>query len=162
MICSAKQQDAQSLAGIYNYYIKNTAITFEEDCIDSNEMMKRMAKVADLNLPWLVFKKNNVILGYAYATPWKERSAYRFSVEATVYLSPSEHGRGIGTQLYQALFEELKLKPIHAIIGGITLPNPASIALHEKLGMRQVAHFHQVGKKFGQWLDTGYWQLTLN
>jgi len=83
-------------------------------------------------------------------------------VEATVYLTPKAQGKGLGTQLYKALFSELKQKSIHSVLGGITLPNPASIALHEKLGMTKVAHFHQIGRKFEQWLDTGYWQLTLN
>jgi phosphinothricin acetyltransferase len=125
-------------------------------------MLKRIKKVTDVNLPWLVIEENDSLVGYAYATPWKARSAYRFSVEATVYLSPTQQGKGLGTLLYQALFSALKQQSIHAIMGGITLPNPASIALHEKLGMTKVAHFQQVGFKFDQWLDTGYWQLTLN
>lgn len=162
MIRPVKRQDAQDLVDIYNHYVKNTVVTFEEDCIDSNEMAKRIDKVTDLNLPWLVIEENDILLGYAYATPWKARSAYRFSVEATVYLAPKEQGKGLGTQVYRALFTELKQKSIHSVMGGITLPNPASIALHEKLGMHKVAHFHQVGRKFDQWLDTGYWQLTLS
>jgi len=162
MIRPVKQQDAQKLVDIYNHYVKNTVITFEEDCIDRNEMAKRIENVTDLNLPWLVIEENDILLGYAYATPWKARSAYRFSVEATVYLAPTEQAKGLGTQLYQALFTELKQKSIHSVIGGITLPNPASIALHEKFGMTKVAHFQQVGYKFEQWLDTGYWQLTLD
>ena len=162
MIRPVKREDAQDITNIYNHYVQNTVITFEEDCIDSNEMVKRITKVTDLNLPWLVIEKNDTLVGYAYATPWKARSAYRFSVEATVYLSPTQQRKGLGTQLYQALFSELKQQSIHAIMGGITLPNPASVALHEKLGMTKVAHFQQVGFKFGQWLDTGYWQLTLD
>jgi len=162
MIRPVKQQDAQALADIYNHYVKNTVITFEEDCINNNEMIKRIEKITNLDLPWLVIEENDVLLGYAYATPWKARSAYRFSVEATVYLTPKEQGKGLGTELYQALISELKQKSIHSVLGGITLPNPASVALHEKLGMTKVAHFHQVGRKFDQWLDTGYWQLTLD
>jgi len=162
MIRPVTKQDAQAIVDIYNHYVENTVITFEEDCIDSNEMSKRIEKVIDSDLPWLVISENKVILGYAYATPWKARSAYRYSVEATVYLAPKEQGKGLGTQLYQALFSELKQKSIHSVLGGITLPNPASIALHEKLGMTNVAHFHQIGRKFDQWLDTGYWQITLD
>jgi len=162
MIRPVKRQDAQTLADIYNHYVKNTVITFEEDCINNNEMIKRIEKITNLDLPWLVIEENDVLLGYAYATPWKARSAYRFSVEATVYLTPKEQGKGLGTELYQALISELKQKSIHSVLGGITLPNPASVALHEKLGMTKVAHFHQVGRKFDQWLDTGYWQLTLD
>jgi len=162
MIRPVKRQDAQEIVDIYNHYVENTVITFEEECIDSNEMVKRIEKVIDANLPWLVIEESGILLGYAYATPWKARSAYRFSVEATVYLDPKEQGKGLGTQLYKTLFSELKQKSIHSVLGGITLPNPASIALHEKLGMTKVAHFHQIGRKFDQWLDTGYWQLTLD
>jgi len=162
MILPVKRQDAQAIVDIYNYYVENTVITFEENIITVNEMVERIETVTDLNLPWLVIKENNILLGYAYATPWKVRSAYRYSVEATVYLTPKAQGKGLGTQLYKALFSELKQKSIHSVLGGITLPNPASIALHEKLGMTKVAHFHQIGRKFEQWLDTGYWQLTLN
>lgn len=162
MILPVKRQDAQAIVDIYNHYVENTVITFEENIITVNEMVERIEAVTDLNLPWLVIKENNILLGYAYATPWKVRSAYRYSVEATVYLTPKAQGKGLGTQLYKALFSELKQKSIHSVLGGITLPNPASIALHEKLGMTKVAHFHQIGRKFEQWLDTGYWQLTLN
>jgi phosphinothricin acetyltransferase len=162
MIRPVKRSDAKVIANIYNHYVKNTVITFEEECIVSNEMVKRIEKVADANLPWLVIEEDDILLGYAYATPWKARSAYRFSVEATIYLAPKEKGKGLGTQLYQALLSELRKKSIHLVLGGITLPNTASVALHEKLGMIKVAHFHQVGCKFDQWLDTGYWQLTLD
>jgi len=161
MIRPVKQQDAQELVDIYNHYIESSTATFEEVCIDSDEMLKRIEKVTDINLPWLVVEENGILLGYAYATPWKARSAYRFSVETTIYLSPKQQGKGLGTQLYQTLFARLKHQSIHAIMSGITLPNPASVALHEKVGMTKVAHFQQVGFKFDQWLDTGYWQLTL-
>lgn len=162
MIRPVKVQDIQAIVTIYNHYIENTVNTFEEHCIDTSEMIKRIENVTRLKLPWLVIEVDNKVLGYAYATPWKERSAYRYSVESTVYLAPDSLGRGLGYQLYQALITELKTLPIHSVMGGITLPNPASIALHEKLGMVKVAHFQQVGRKFDQWLDTGYWQLVLH
>jgi len=162
MIRQVTEQDAVSIVKIYNHYIKNTTATFEEKCIDNVEMLKRIKKVTELNLPWLVFEVDNKILAYAYATPWKERSAYRYSVESTVYCAPENLGQGLGYQLYQALFTELQKLPIHSVMGGITLPNPASVALHEKLGMSQVAHFHQIGRKFDKWLDTVYWQLIFD
>ena len=162
MIRPATTADAKDIVEIYNHYIKNTVITFEEECITDSEMACRINKVTDANLPWLVITHDDEILGYAYATPWKERSAYRNSVETTVYLAPSSHRKGLGSQIYQALLTELTDHKIHTAIGGITLPNPASIALHEKLGMAKVAHFEQVGRKFDQWLDVGYWQLVLN
>ncbi len=159
MIRPATDQDAQALADIYNHYIEHSTATFEEEPVTASNMIERINKVNNANLPWLVITVDSKIIGYAYAAPWKERSAYRYSVEATVYLDPKAQGKGLGTELYQALFAELKQKSIHSVIAGITLPNPASIALHEKLGMVQVAHFHQIGRKFDQWLDTGYWQL---
>jgi len=161
MIRPATTHDAQALSNIYNHYIENSTATFEEIQISKDTMIERIKKVNNANLPWLVAVENNIIVGYAYSTPWKDRSAYRYSVEATVYCSPQHLGQGWGYQLYQALFTELRKLPIHSVIGGITLPNSASIALHEKFGMNQVAHFEQIGRKFDQWLDTGYWQLIL-
>ena len=118
-----------------------------------------MRDVRAQKLPWLVALDADQCLGYAYATRWKERFAYRFSVESTVYLAPAASGRGLGSALYRALFDELKALGVHAVVGGITLPNPASVALHEKMGMRKVAHFAEIGFKFGEWVDVGYWQI---
>lgn len=161
MIREATTFDAQAITDIYNHYIVNTTATFEEDTVQHTEMQARMQKVHDCNLPWLVCDDGDSILGYAYATKWKERKAYRYAVEITVYLSPTVFGKGLGTELYQALFQQLKQRSIHTVIAGITLPNPASVGLHEKLGLSKVAHFQQVGFKFQQWLDVGYWQRKL-
>jgi len=159
MIRNVLDKDAGDLANIYNYYIVETVATFEEEMISSDVMLARISKIQADELPWLVAENElGEILGYAYATKWRERFAYRFSVEVTVYLSPKHKKQGLGTQLYQALFAELNKRSIHSVIGGITLPNAASVALHEKFGMKQVAHFKEVGFKFEQWLDTGYWQ----
>jgi phosphinothricin acetyltransferase len=162
MIRRAKSYDAGSLAGIYNYYISNTIVTFEEDIISAEEMNKRIQETESTGLPWLVAERNGEIIGYAYASKWKGRCAYRFSVEATVYLSPLAKSEGWGTRLYDELFSSLKESAIHAVIGGIALPNPASIALHEKFGMEKVAHFKEVGSKFGSWVDVGYWQVVFS
>jgi L-amino acid N-acyltransferase YncA len=121
-----------------------------------------MHAVAQANLPWLVLASEREVVGYAYATKWRERSAYRFSAESTVYLRPDCGGRGHGTRLYDALLTALASRGVHAVMGGIVLPNAASVALHEKVGMRQVAHFREVGFKFGRWLDVGYWQRVLS
>lgn len=161
IIRDATFKDSAKIAEIYNFYVVNTAATFEETPVSSEEISSRITKVQDANLPWIVALKDDEILGYAYATKWKERSAYRFSVESTIYLSSQAQGKGLGTQLYEALLVKLKSLGINNVIGGITLPNPASVALHEKLQMQKVAHFPQVGFKFGKWLDVGYWQLNL-
>jgi phosphinothricin acetyltransferase len=124
-------------------------------------MAKRIADLQSQTLPWLVAEKDGSVIGFAYATPWKTRSAYRFSVEITVYLAPGHGRNGVGSALYQQLFEHLRARGAHSVIGGIALPNDASVALHEKFGLSKVAHFHEVGFKFGRWIDVGYWQLTL-
>lgn len=162
MIRTIQNNDISTITDIYNYYIASTTVTFEENIVTATIMQTRVAKVNEANLPWLVAEDEaGNIVGYAYATKWRERFAYRFSVEVTVYLSPEHEQKGHGTQLYNALFAQLKSLSVHSVIGGITLPNPASIALHEKFGMKQVAHFKEVGLKFNKWLDTGYWQGAL-
>jgi L-amino acid N-acyltransferase YncA len=161
MIRAATESDAQAIADIYNYYIANTVITFEELAISKGDILERIEKVTGSSLPWLVAEDGGVVIGYAYARKWNVRSAYRHTVETTVYLSNSSVSKGWRTKLYTALFDNLRHNSIPVVIGGITLPNPASIALHVKFGMKQVAHFKEVGYKFGQWLDVGYWQTEL-
>ncbi len=157
----ARTQDAAALVAIYNHYVQHTIVTFEEAIVSADEFARRMASVASARLPYLVAECDGVIVGYAYASRWKERSGYRFSVESTVYLAPDHGGRGFGTALYEALFTRLAQWGAHAVMGGISLPNAASVALHEKVGMQQVAHFSAVGYKFGEWIDVGYWQRVL-
>lgn len=162
MIRNALEKDAISIAEIYNYYICETAITFETEKVSSVDIFERILAVQSNDLPWLVAEDDmGNVIGYAYASKWRERFAYRFSVEVTAYLSPKALGNGLGTKLYKALFTELKRRSIHSVIGGITLPNKPSVALHEKFGLEKVAHFKEVGFKFNQWLDVGYWQGTL-
>ena len=162
LIRAAQPSDTVNITDIYNHYIRNTVITFEEDVVSVNDMNKRLLNAKSLDLPWLVAEENNgKILGYAYASPWRERSAYRFTIEVTVYLSDLAIHRGIGSKLYDALFSELRKIPVHVVIGVIALPNEASVALHEKFGMSKTAHFKEVGYKFDQWIDVGYWQLNM-
>jgi phosphinothricin acetyltransferase len=161
MLRAATIADAAAIAGIYNHHVRNTIVTFEEEAVSAAAMADRITETNAAELPWLVWEENGVVLGYTYASKWKSRCAYRYSVEATVYLTESATGRGIGTRLYQALIAALKPKGIHGIIGGVSLPNPASVALHEKLGFVKVAHFKEVGWKFEKWIDVGYWELLL-
>jgi L-amino acid N-acyltransferase YncA len=157
-IRDAAAEDGAVLANIYNYYIDNTVVTFEEVPVSTADMTARVLEVTAAKLPWLVAQASHGVYGFAYASRWKGRCAYRYSVETTVYLEPSVVGHGLGTALYAALIARLEELGCHAMIGGIALPNPASVALHEKFGMRQVAHFPEVGFKFGRWVDVGYWQ----
>ena len=162
MIRKSDVSDSEAIANIYNYYIKNTIITFEEKELTPDEISGRIENVFSESLPWIVAENRGKVIGYAYATKWKTRSAYRFSVESTVYLEQTSVGNGIGSMLYNELLSLLKDSGIHAVIGGIALPNPSSIALHEKFGFKQVARFKEVGIKFGKWIDVGYWQLQFD
>jgi phosphinothricin acetyltransferase len=157
----ASPADAQSVARIYNYYITDTLVTFEEESLDAAEVARRIEEVQSAGLPWLVADVDGDVAGYAYATKWHKRHGYRYSAEVTVYLAPDQGGRGIGTKLYTPLLEKLRGLGFRSAIGGIALPNDASVALHEKFGFRKVAHYERIGVKFGQWLDVGYWQCHL-
>jgi phosphinothricin acetyltransferase len=161
LIRTATARDAQAITQIYNHYILNTSITFEEQAISADEMAGRIAEVQAASLPWLVAEQDGQIVGYAYASKWKGRCAYRYSVESTVYLDACAGRKGYGSQLYEQLLAALKQCGMHVVMGGIALPNPASVALHEKLGFKKVAHFSEVGFKFEKWIDVGYWQVKL-
>jgi L-amino acid N-acyltransferase YncA len=161
VIRQALASDAAAISRIYNHYVLDTVITFEEQPVSFGEMTERIAEVTSSSLPWLIAEQDDSLLGYAHASKWKGRCAYRFSVETTIYLAPPCFGRGIGTSLYQLLLKQLRDLGRHVAIGGIALPNAASVALHEKLGFRKVAQFAEVGFKFGKWIDVGYWQLNL-
>ena len=154
--------DAEAIARIYNYYILNTVITFEEDPISAEDMAARIAETQGLSLPWLVAVVEGAIVGYAYARKWRPRSAYRYSVETTIYLEHGHEGRGIGRSLYAALLPLVRERGMHVAIGGVALPNDASLALHEKLGFERVATFRQVGFKHDRWVDVTYLQLVLS
>jgi L-amino acid N-acyltransferase YncA len=161
VIRPAVSADAESICRIYAPYVLNTTISFEECVVEPDAMRSRIAEVATQTLPWLVLESAGSVRGYAYATPWRVRTAYRHSVETSVYLDQDGCGKGHGTLLYCALLNALRDRGKHLAIGGIALPNAPSIALHEKLGFVKVAHFSEVGYKLGKWCDVGYWQLML-
>ena len=155
-----KISDAEQICAIYNHYVINSTATFEEDEVTEDEMKIRIKQLTR-RFPWLVYEVANELKGYAYATDWKSRSAYRYSAETTVYIKSDFIGKGIGFVLYQQLISEMKALSYHSLVGGIALPNNSSIALHEKLNFKKVAHFQQIGFKLDQWVDVGYWQLLL-
>jgi phosphinothricin acetyltransferase len=158
---SANERDAARIVPIYNYYIADTCITFETEPVAIEDMAQRIRETLDRQLPWLVAEESGKICGYAYASKWKGRCAYRYSVEATIYLDAGCTGRGLGIELYTALIAAIKAASMRSVIGGIALPNDASIRLHERLGFKKVGHFEKVGFKHEQWVDVGYWQLQL-
>ena len=153
--------DIDQIRNIYNFFVKNTIVSFEEVPVSLDEMKARVYAVKEAKLPWLIIEDEGRVVGYAYSSPWSNRSAYRYSAGVSVYMLEGCTGQELGYQLYCDLFDRLKEQKIHAIMGGIALPNPASIALHEKMGMSKVAHFKKVGFKFGNWVDVAFWQLRM-
>lgn len=152
--------DAQRLADIYNPYIHHSIVTFELEQIDEAEMLIRIDRVCENNT-WLVAELQGDVVGYAYNDRWRTRAAYDRSTELAVYVDASAQGMGVGKMLYLELIKALKQQDFHALIAGISLPNDASVALHEKLGFKKVAHFEEVGYKFDRWIDVGYWELKI-
>jgi L-amino acid N-acyltransferase YncA len=153
--------DAEAMARIYNYYVVNTVVTFEEEPVSAQAIAERLAEIQQASLPWLIAEIDDAVIGYAYASKWKGRCAYRYSVETTVYLEHGREGRGIGPKLYAELLRMLQECGMHVAIGGVALPNEASVKLHEKLGFQRVATFLQVGFKQDRWIDVAYWQRVL-
>lgn len=156
----ARQEDAGQLCRIYNHYVENTCISFEEAAVSVSEMARRVGEYSQ-EFPWLVLKCGSDVIGYAYASKWRVRPAYRFSVESSVYLDRAHTGQGLGSLLYENLLGQLSAMGVRVVIGGIALPNAASVNLHEKLGFEQVAQFKEVGFKQEKWIDVGYWQKNL-
>jgi len=153
-------RDIPAIAAIYNHYIRNTVVTFEMDEVSDAEMQQRIINTTQ-KFPWLVLEVDEQIVGYAYATTWRTRVAYNKTCETTVYLHPEAGGHGYGTALYEELLIILKEQQYHRIIGGVTMPNDASVALHEKMGYVKTGEFTEVGRKFDQWLNVGFWTLEL-
>jgi len=159
MLRPVRLDDAPSICDTYNHYIQHSPATFEEVPLTPGDMHQRILETTK-TYPWLVCDEDGALQGYCYGRKWRERAAYRHSVEVTVYLQPSAIGKGRGSALFGALLAELRNRGFHCVIGGVALPNPASIALLEKFGLQQAAHFREVGNKFGQWIDVAYWQLV--
>ena len=152
--------DASQIAEIFNHYILTSHCTFEITPIEPTEMRTRISDALEHGFPFLVAEIESNMAGYAYARQFRPRPAYRHSAETSVYVRNGSEGRGIGTALYEWLFDAISKLDFHAVIAGIALPNNASIRLHEKFGFEKVAHFQEVGFKFGKWIDVGYWQLN--
>lgn len=160
-IRNAKPDDAVDIAYIYNYYVATSHATFEIDPVDEAEMLRRMAEAWNADHPFLVCEEKGEIVGYAYGHTFRPRPAYSLSIEVSVYVRPGRTEGNVGTRLYEKLLEQIKNGDFHAVIGGISLPNDASVRLHEKFGFEKVAHFREVGRKFDRWIDVGYWELIL-
>jgi phosphinothricin acetyltransferase len=157
----ATPDDAAAIAAIYRPYVTDAATSFELDPPGAGAMADRIAAVLSY-APWLVYTVGaEPPVGYAYAARHHERAAYRWAVDVTVYIRADHHRRGVGRALYDSLFALLRLQGFYTAHAGITLPNPASVGLHESLGFRPVGVYPAVGWKLGSWRDVGWWQLPL-
>lgn len=155
-----KRDDVPSVLKIYGDYIRSTVITFEITIPTEEEFWNRIQTVSK-TAPWVVAEIEGKIAGYAYAGKHRDREAYQWSVEPSVYLDPNFHKKGIGTLLYKTLFKILRLQGFYNAYAGITLPNDASVRLHESLGFMHLGTYKNIGHKMGQWHDVGWWNLNL-
>ena len=157
----ARASDGATVAAIYRPYVTDAATSFEIDPPDGAEMARRIESVLAV-APWLVcVGPTDDVVGYAYAGRHRERAAYQWSVDATVYIRTDHHRRGVGRALYAVLFDLLRLQGFYVAHAGITLPNAGSIGLHEAVGFRLVGVYPAVGWKHGAWRDVGWWHLPL-
>ena len=160
MIRNIETKDLQSVCDIYNHYVLTANASFEVDPVPVEEMQKRVSEYTQV-YPWLVYEQEGEVLGFCYASKWRPRPAYRYTAEVTIYLDKDHLGKGIGKMLYQELFARLKEMGIHSMIATIAIPNEKSQQLHEGFGFKQVGQFKDMGNKFGEWIDVGYWQCML-
>ncbi len=160
MIRLATPADAAGIAEVYRPAVEDAATTFEEELPDSAEIVRRIEKVL-ARMPWLVWEEEGTIVGYAYAGPHRERPAYRWTVETSVYVMPGFHRRGVARALYLDLFRRLAEQGFVNALAGILLPNPSSIAFHESLGFTRVGIYPGVGCKRGVWYDTVWYARGL-
>lgn len=156
----ARVEDATAICDIYNYYVLHSGATFEEQPVSREDMAGRI-KLCLNEFIWLVAETDDELIGYAYATRWKPRSAYRNTVETAVYVAHNRQRQGAGKLLLVDLIRQLRERGLHCALAGICLPNAPSVAVHEELGFRKVGELEEVGFKFGQWLNVGYWELKL-
>lgn len=160
IIRKVKPEDAEAIAGIYNKYVLETAVSFEEDALSVDEMRRRIEAISAAH-PYFVGEEDGKVVGYCYVHPWKERKAYRHTMEVTIYLADVAMGRGLGTQLMEHLLSACRREGYHALVACITADNEASLAFHKRFGFRQASFFPEVGWKLGKWHDVIDLELVL-
>jgi len=160
VIRDARAEDAEALLDIYRPFVTDTAVSFELEPPSVEEFQARIAS-AQSKWAWLVAERDSFIAGYAYASAFRTRAAYRFTVETSAYVHSAFRGQGVAGALYRRLFEVLIAKGYCNAYAGIALPNQASIAFHRSLGFTEVGVFHRGGWKFGKWHDISWWEKPL-
>jgi phosphinothricin acetyltransferase len=152
--------DEHAISELYNHYITHTSVTFEEAPLTAEAMRARIDDYRQ-HYPWLICLIDGQLVGYSYASKFHHRAAYRHTAETTVYVREGFGRRGIGMALYEPLLQQLAQQGCHVALAAIALPNEGSAGLHEALGFAKIGHFSQVGRKFGRWIDVGYWEKRL-
>ncbi|MEO1130979.1 MAG: N-acetyltransferase family protein [Planctomycetota bacterium] len=160
LIRPTAHDDFDAIAAMTNHFIRETSIHFGYEEMTPDECREPWLRDRE-RFPWLTAEIDGVFAGCAKAGVWRGRKAYENTAETAVYVEPSMHRRGVGRALYGALLEELRTRGFHVAVGGITLPNDASVALHEAMGYRSVGTFEEVGWKFGTWWSVGFWSRKL-
>lgn len=161
MIRPVQIADIQELLDIYNYYVLHTTATFDIEPLTLEAFTHKLNRIKTA-YPFIVYELEGEIMGYAYGSRFRPKPAYNYVAESTVYVKHTAHGKSIGTKLYNELIRQLKETNLRTVLGVLTIPNEASIKLHEKFGFKQVAELKEVGFKFGAWQDVGIWQLKLH
>jgi L-amino acid N-acyltransferase YncA len=156
----AMPEDAASILDIYAPYCTSSLVSFEVVAPSESQMRERISRIT-VHYPWLVAEIDDRVAGYVYASQHRERAGYRWAVDAAVYVAQANHRRNVGRALYTTLFSLLREQGLFQAYAGITLPNPASVGLHEAVGFEKIAVFQNVGYKLGRWLDVGWWRLQL-
>ncbi|MFK7925519.1 MAG: N-acetyltransferase family protein [Bacteroidia bacterium] len=157
----AQQKDAASILAIYAPFVRETHVSFEYEIPSEAEIWGRVQKTLE-HYPWIVALANDQVIGYAYAGSFRYRTAYSWSTESSIYLSPQARGKGLGRVLYQRLLDLLKLQGFQTVYAGISLPNPISQHLHQSMGFRHLQVFPRIGFKEGQWHDVDFWELVVD
>jgi len=161
IIREVREEDFQGIAKIYNHYVHHSVATFDEEPV-TVQFVQHKAETTLPDYPYLMLEDpNGTLMGYAYGSSFRKKSGYRFTAETTIYFDPAATHKGYGTTLYTALLAALRAKGYKTAIGVLGLPNEASARLHEKLGFIKTGHIRNAGRKFEQWVDTGYWCLDL-
>jgi len=158
MIRNVKLSDAERIAQIYNYYIENTVVTFDENQVAEETVRQKIEDIRAKSYPYLVYEEKGQLMGYAYLDTWRSRSAYNITLETSIYVDIQHTGKGWGSKLYEALIEKARGMNIHSLIAGISLPNDYSRKLHKKFGFQLIGNFKEVGIKFNKLIDVEFWQ----
>ena len=160
IIRNVLNSDIPQVVEILNHYVRNDSCTFQINTYSISEISEKIAEITKV-YPYIVMEEGNEVIGFAYASRWREKNAYDKSAETTIYLNPKHKYRGLGKILYQELIEQLREKNFRLLVACLTLPNPSSVRLHESLGFEKAGEFRDAGYKFNRWCDVGFWQKVL-